>query len=258
MGSGAPVVLLHGLGATWRVWQPILGELERHHDVLALTLPGHKGAPPWPGGQAVTAARLADVIESELDREGLGSVHAVGNSLGGWLALELARRGRALSVVAIAPIGLLTHVEIDRLVARLRAERAVASRIRRIARLLARSRIGRRLLFSSTVHRPADLSPEEARQWLDAYLGCTGFDAVLEGLRDSEPDPLPPRLACPVCVIWPEDDRLTPARPFAERFQTALPHAAHVRLTAAGHIPMSDAPRQMAAIILGHTGGTGD
>jgi hypothetical protein len=73
-GSGAPLVCLHGFTDTWRSWDLVLPALERRHDVLAPTLPGHAGGPP---------------IEGEI----------------GDAALQLAARGRADSVVALAPAG---------------------------------------------------------------------------------------------------------------------------------------------------------
>lgn len=251
-GRGTPLVLLHGLGGTWRVWQPVLPSLQARHDVLALTLPGHQGL-PIDTSAPVTAARLADAIESSLDREGIGAAHVAGNSLGGWLALELARRRRAMTVVAIAPIGLLTTDEVARLKSRLLAQHALAARIRPLARLFARSSVGRRLLFGDVVHHPGTLPAEHAVQWLEAFVECAGFEAILDGLAAHPPDALPAHLGCPITVVWPADDRLTPASPHADRFQAALPGARRVRLPSAGHTPMFDAPQEVAAIVLEQT-----
>lgn len=104
-GSGEPLVLLHGFTNTWRVWLPVMPELESRFDVFAPTLGGHCGADPWRDGVEPTIAALADAAEAELDSAGIQTAHVAGNSLGGWLALELAKRGRALSVVALAPAG---------------------------------------------------------------------------------------------------------------------------------------------------------
>src|SRR3982751_6114114 len=105
-GSGDPLLLLHGLGLTWRCWRPVLPELERAHDVVAMDLPGFGAAPPLPRGSRPTVEALSDAIEGALDEAaGLDAVHVAGNSLGGWIAIELARRGRARSVVALAPAG---------------------------------------------------------------------------------------------------------------------------------------------------------
>jgi pimeloyl-ACP methyl ester carboxylesterase len=97
------MVCLHGFMDTWRSWELVLPMLERRHDVLALTLPGHAGGPPLDGG--VTTEALVDAVERVLVAAGLKLAHLVGNSLGGYVAFQLAARGRAASVVAFAPAG---------------------------------------------------------------------------------------------------------------------------------------------------------
>ena len=94
---------VHGFTDTWRTWDLVLPALEREHDVLAPTLAGHAGGPPLAG--AFTAATLPDALERAMDEAGFATAHIVGNSLGGFLALQLAARGRAESVVALAPAG---------------------------------------------------------------------------------------------------------------------------------------------------------
>jgi pimeloyl-ACP methyl ester carboxylesterase len=253
-GSGPPLVLLHGLGATWRAWRPVLPALTPHHDVLAITLPGHLGGPPLP--DAMTAAAFVDRVGTELDREGIGVAHLAGSSLGGWLALELARRGRALSVVAFAPAGLLEPDEVGRLIRKLRIQHAAASRLGPVARMLAGSGLGRRLLFGDVLHRPEQLAGGEAREWVAAFVGCSAFGSIL-GVLASHPLAAPPgRPGCRICIAWPAEDRLTPYHPFAKRFADALPEATHLRLPSTGHFPMPDAPGQVAETILGHARGS--
>ncbi|MGH2946087.1 MAG: alpha/beta fold hydrolase [Solirubrobacteraceae bacterium] len=94
---------MHGFTGTWRCWELVLPALERAHDVLAPTMPGHAGGPPIDG--EVDDAVLADGIERAMDEAGFETAHIVGNSLGGYVALQLAARGRADSVVALAPAG---------------------------------------------------------------------------------------------------------------------------------------------------------
>jgi pimeloyl-ACP methyl ester carboxylesterase len=102
-GAGSPLVCLHGFTDTSRTWELMLPALERHHDVLAPTLPGHAGGPPFDG--ELGAAALLDAIERAMDEAGFRTAHLLGNSLGGYVALQLAARGRAESVVALAPAG---------------------------------------------------------------------------------------------------------------------------------------------------------
>ena len=102
-GSGTPLVLLHGFTDTWRTWDLVLPALQRRHDVLAPTLAGHAGGPRLTG--PLTETLLVEAIEQAMDDAGFATAHIAGNSLGGYLALQLAARGRARSVVALAPAG---------------------------------------------------------------------------------------------------------------------------------------------------------
>src|ERR1700740_3750281 len=102
-GHGSPMVCLHGFTDTWRSWELVLPALEARPDVLAITLPGHAGGPPLDGH--VDEDTIADLLEAAMDGAGFETAHLVGNSLGGYLALRLAARGRARTVVALAPAG---------------------------------------------------------------------------------------------------------------------------------------------------------
>src|ERR1700756_1357231 len=104
-GTGQPLLLLHGIGAIWRAWSPVLPYLEPYHDVIVPTLHGHAGGPALGSEVAPSVEALVDGIESGLDRMGLQKVHVAGNSLGGWVGIELARRGRAQSLVLLSPAG---------------------------------------------------------------------------------------------------------------------------------------------------------
>jgi pimeloyl-ACP methyl ester carboxylesterase len=102
-GEGPPLVCVHGFTDTWRTWELLLPALERHYDVFAPTLAGHAGGPAIDGELSDTT--LADALERAMDEQGIERAHIAGNSLGGALALQLASRGRALTVVALAPGG---------------------------------------------------------------------------------------------------------------------------------------------------------
>jgi pimeloyl-ACP methyl ester carboxylesterase len=102
-GAGSPLVCLHGFTDTWRGWELVLPALEGEHDVLALTLAGHAGGPSIDG--EVTELALVEAIERAMDDAGFETAHLLGCSLGGYLALQLAARGRARTVVALAPAG---------------------------------------------------------------------------------------------------------------------------------------------------------
>ena len=102
-GSGPPLVCLHGFLDTWRTWELVLPQLERHHDVLAPTLAGHAGGPPIEAEVSDTA--LVGAVERAMDEAGFETAHVAGKLLGGYVALQIAARGRAETVVAFAPAG---------------------------------------------------------------------------------------------------------------------------------------------------------
>ena len=104
-GSGEPLLLVHGSSSVPQVWRPVLSELEVSFDVLAVALAGHVGGPSLPAEVPVCMQAMVDAVEREMDAAGFDTAHIAGNSLGGWIALELACRGRARSVVALSPAG---------------------------------------------------------------------------------------------------------------------------------------------------------
>src|ERR1700755_67167 len=100
--SGEPLLLLHGLGTSRRDFTAVLPALTDRFDVINVDLPGIGRSPHLE--QRPTVAAITDAVEHTLDVEGLGRVDVLGNSLGARIALELAVRGRARSVVADRPV----------------------------------------------------------------------------------------------------------------------------------------------------------
>ena len=148
-------MLLHGFTGVWLHWQPLLQPLAARYDVIAPTLAGHDGGGPYPLGSAITFADAADSLEAHLDRIGVGTAHIVGNSMGGALALELAKRGRARSVIALAPAGGWTPGDGEaRRLARFFARQLRLTRVLapRLPALMARPRL-RRAAFRDVMRR---------------------------------------------------------------------------------------------------------
>src|ERR671916_2246524 len=135
-GHGEPLVLVHGFTATWRCWLPVLAELVPRFDVIAPTLHGHDGGPEPPAEPAHSLSDAADHLEALLDELGVHTAHLAGNSMGGALSLELAKRGRARSVVAISPGGGWEEgdrAEVERIIRLFKRNRAAAQASRKYA-----------------------------------------------------------------------------------------------------------------------------
>ena len=253
-GSGSPLVCLHGFTDTWRTWELVLPALERHHDVLAPTLLGHAGGPPL--GQEVSDTLIADAVERAMDEAGFATAHFAGNSLGGYVALQLAARGRADSVVAFAPAGGWAEGD-ESFKATVRSFETMQEQAKAAAphadAILA-SAAGRRRATQSVTTRFEHIPRELIAHQL---LGVARCDAVLPmieyairaGYRlDAE------RVACPVRIVWGTDDKLLPWPSAAARFRTDwLPHADWVELDGVGHCPQLDVPLEAAQLILGFT-----
>jgi pimeloyl-ACP methyl ester carboxylesterase len=235
-GHGPPLVLLHGLGSTLRAWSPVLPALERTHDVLALDLPGFGESPPLRGRSTVPS--LTDAVEEVLDATGLEDVHVAGNSLGGWIALELARRGRTRSVVAISPAGMWTGRESAYAHRLLWVLRSIARLVAPCAEELTRTRAGRVAALSSMMRRPWREDQGEAAYALRALAKAPGWDEThawtfshsARGLED---------ISCPVRIAWGSRDLLLLPRQ-GPRFVRVIPGAELHPLPGLGHVPMSD------------------
>jgi alpha-beta hydrolase superfamily lysophospholipase len=258
-GSGEPLVMLHGINASWRVWRPVLPALEAEHDVFAPTLPGHRCGPPLDAGSAVSIGALADGLERVLDTAGIDTAHFAGNSLGGWLAIELARRGRARSVVALSPAGGWTSPRDLRRVIRLlsNARMLIARRdALRLAALMRRPRL-RRLALRQAMARGDRVPVLDALELIEDADGCIAFSGFVEWIRGAEPiQPAGRPLACPVRVAWGEHDRTIPFARYGRPLLDALDGAEHVTVAGVGHIPMYDDPALVARTILTVSKGT--
>jgi pimeloyl-ACP methyl ester carboxylesterase len=253
-GHGTPLVCLHGFGDTWRTWELVLATLERHHDVLAPTLPGHAGGPP-PAREVDNDVAL-DALERALDDAGFETAHLVGNSLGGYLALALAARGRARSVVAFAPAGGWTAGDPSRAQI-LEAQAELAEQLRAAAPhadAIAATPEGRRrataLISVNFEHIPAELVAHQI-----CGFAAADTEALLAGAARSRWPLAAERIGCPVRIVWGTADRLLAWPSAAARFRAELPQADWVLLDGVGHCPQLDVPLEAAQLIVGFTGG---
>lgn len=245
-GSGAPLVHVHGIGHTWRGWKPMLPELQRRFDVLAVDLPGHGHSPPLPAGTDSTPEALADAVERQMLGAGLDSAHLAGNSLGGWISLELARRGRARTVTAISPAGLQHGREKDWGAGILRGMRWLAENAPAPAPLL-RNPITRSLLGGPSMARPWRKDPDELIEESELYAGCPGLPATLPHTFHAQPRGLT-TLDVPVLILWGTLDVILLPRQ-GRRFERLIPGAELRYIRAIGHVSMADAPELLAEAI---------
>lgn len=238
VGSGPPLVLLHPLGAWRGVWAPVIDRLAGEFELIAFDLPGFGESAPLPAEPPPTPARLAQAVADELERLGVRDYAVAGNSLGAWIAFELALAGHARAVTAIAPAGLWSRP--------LRPKAGVGRQIARgllpALPLLVRTPL-RRLLLATVASHPQRIPNDAAVALVRSYATAPGFAAVNAAMRANHFTELA-RLTVPLTIGWPDRD-LVVGRPA----HAVPPSARQVELRGCGHVPMWDEPDAVAALL---------
>lgn len=253
LGSGPALVLVHGLGASWRSWEPVLAGLTPHREVVALDLPGFGASPALDG--EVSIATLADAVTGFLDDEGLTRAALVGSSMGARLVLELARRGVGGDVVALDPGGFWTARQLRYFQVSLRASIALVRTLRPVLPALVGNPVGRTALLAQFSARPWALPPGLVLRELRGYSTSPSLDAAFGSLvhgplQEGAPaGSLPGRAA----IGWGRQDRVClPSQ--AARATLLFPDATLHWFDGCGHFPMWDRPDETVELILRSTG----
>jgi pimeloyl-ACP methyl ester carboxylesterase len=243
-GAGAPLVLLHPLGADRGAWRPVIPALAARFDVIAVDLPGFGDSPvpdePTPVG---LARRVADL----LDELGIADPHVAGNSLGGWVALELAAIRPVASLALLSPAGLWRRHTPLYTRTSLRVMRWMAVHATGVLSRLVGHPVGRLLVLGQTHGRPVEVSPEYARAAIRALSTSPGFDATFAATLDRRFEG-GASLDVPVAVAFGTRDRILLAH--QSRHLDELPPGTRITpLPRCGHVPMADDPPAVAGFI---------
>lgn len=245
VGSGAPLVLIHGLGATRLVWKPQMEPLAGERDVVAIDMPGFGESDVLPDATPPTAAAMATAVAAFCSSLGIERPHVAGNSLGGWVALEMAKAGTAASACLISPAGLWQNPLGPRSV----DARGVARLLRPLLLTLARGRRARERMLGTVIARPENVSPEVGRQLIRDWIDAPGYDASNEEMRRHVFED-PHEVTVPVTIAWGERDRLVkPPKPHRRP-----PGADFIVLPGCGHTPNWDDPELITRLLLEASG----
>jgi len=253
----SPLVLLHPFLVSGEVWQDVVPLLSSYHQVFTPTLLGHRGGPQVQRRPA-TIWDVIEAAEAYLDENGLQRPHLAGNSLGGFVAIELARRGRASTVCALSPAGFWTEG---------RGSAGQVTAGRKVHKIAAMSRLSipfGPLLFKSGVVRRISLrflnsarhgervSADKLVEVTRTVVACTVGREVLS-TAEEQVVPLAP-LPCPITLAWSEQDSLLPLATYGKIARERLPSAGFEVLPDVDHVPMFDDPELVARTILAVTG----
>ncbi len=250
-GAGTPLVLLHGLGSSSEsAWRLIRLTLEKKFQVISFDLPGH-GKTPFDSGQAMDPHSLAQLVIKQLDRMEIEKAHFVGNSLGGWIALEIAAAfpDRVLSITGLSPAGLWLVPTTHRTFMGA-TSRYMAAATYKYADQLMKQEWARKLGFFEVSPRWRELPREIIVDAVRAYGSAEGYFPAWDGMFKRRFDK-PISAAIPVTILFGDSDNTLPAQTSQER-SLAPAHARWITLSQSGHAPMWDSPEECIAEII-HT-----
>lgn len=253
LGSGEPMLLLHPFMMSQNVWKyvaPQIAETGRY-EVLAPTMPGHNGGVK--GRFFLDTAELADDMERRMDALGWSTAHIVGNSLGGWVAFELERRGRARTLTGIAPAGgwhRYTPAKFE-IVAKFVAGFPVWLVTRALGERALKLPFAKQLAFVPISASPDTLNDVDLPGIINDVCHCPAYyqllvkSLLMPGLQELAEGSSPTHLV--IC----EKDRVLPHPRFTRHFTAHLPESTTItHLDGVGHIPMFEAPQRVTDVIL--------
>ncbi len=250
-GQGEPLVLLHWLGSSRSAWDPVIPALAQRFDVIAVDLPGFGTSPPLPAGVEPSPAELAADVAGLLDDLGIDRPHLAGNSLGGWVAMELAKIRPVRSVTLLSPAGLWRHGAPLYCMVSLRLSRWLAKNAGPALSRIVATGPGRAVLLGQGLAHPARLPAAQARSVVQALGTCPGFEATLKAtahrrLRGAQ------QITAPVTVAFGSRDFVL-LKHQSRNLGELPPGTRSAALPGCGHMPMSDDPAGVADLIITST-----
>lgn len=248
-GSGKPLLLLHGLGGSWRSWNTISDALAARRDVIAPDLPGFGATPPLPGKP--TFLGLADAVEAYLREHELVGIDAAGSSMGARLVLELARRNVVGASVALDPGGFWEGLERTFFATSIGLSIKLVRALAPVLPVLSGDAVSRTLLFAQFSARPWALPPSVVLDELRSFAASPSFDAILIDLVSGPRQVGAPTgaLEAPLVIGWGRADRVCLPHQ-SSRALDAFPDARLHWFEDCGHFPQWDAPAETVRLIL--------
>lgn len=242
------ILLIHGMGSASTAWQPIVEDLETYFTVVTVDLPGH-GLTPMDETQPMDPKALANSVFATMNTLGFEKFHVVGNSLGGWIALEMAAMDPSaiLSLTGLAPAGLWLKPFVARYPGTAIA-RIMASSMKVVSPLLLHYEWARKIGFENVSPRWREFSYGLCLDASKAMAMAAGYYPAWDALLRKRFDQDVPE-SVPVTVIFGDSDKTLPAATCQER--SLLPtHATWMIFSECGHAPMWDHPTDVIEEIL--------
>jgi pimeloyl-ACP methyl ester carboxylesterase len=260
VGSGdeEPVVLVHGLGGQWQNWLENIPRLAQDRRVLALDLPGF-GLTPEPSDGEISIPGYGRGVDAFCERLGLGEVDMVGNSMGGFVAAEVAiqfpERVSRLALVSAAGITSADAFQAPILTFG-RVATALATNTAARHRQTAARPLGRHAALALVARHPRLLKADLAYEGFFKGAGKGGFDDALRACLDYDFRDRLPDVKVPTLIVWGEKDSIIPVRD-ADEFERLIEDSRKVVMKDTGHIPMAERPQAFNDVLVDFLAETG-
>jgi pimeloyl-ACP methyl ester carboxylesterase len=250
IGSGPAIIFVHGLGGCWQNWlenMPRMAELG--YRAIALDLPGF-GSSALPRSKISIPGygRLLDRFREAL---GVGTCALVGNSMGGFVAAEVAigEPEWVERLVLVSSAG-ISHASMRRgpVVAGARISVATNPLLNRIEFASMRRPGLRELAFGKVMRHPEQMPRELLVEFMTPALGAPGFLPAVAALTGYDLLDKLRRIRVPTLVVWGRDDLVVPATD-AAGFIERIPHAELVVFEDCGHVPMAERPTRFNRLL---------
>jgi pimeloyl-ACP methyl ester carboxylesterase len=247
-GSGEPLVLLHGVGTNREVWRHVVPALAAARRTIAVDLPGFgDSAPAGDGFDLDEVARgVADAVER---RSGGGPFDLLGHSLGGAVAVVLARRrpDAVRRLLLLAPAGFAPRARAVAVIAGTVGERYLAVR-RAVGRQLIDSALARRVLLWNAVYDGAQISPRDARFMLDASRRARRVRSAVEAVVAHDLRPELAAIRSPLGLLWGERDKVVSTSAMRALAATR-PDIVAESIADTGHAPQIERPAEFVRAV---------
>lgn len=254
-GAGKPLLLIHGIGGSWRSWQIILDGLAAEREVIAVDLPGFGDTPPLVG--PVTIGTLAEAVTTFLLRHDLLGIDVVGSSMGARLVLELARRGGAVgAVVSLDPGGFWTGWQVPVFYHSVGMSVKLINILQPVMPFLTGNAVTRTVLLAQFSAHPWRVPAQAALDEMRSYAKAPSFEELLTNLVYGDEQQGAPRhaVSAPLVIGWGRQDRVclpSQSKLALEKF----PDARLYWFEHCGHLPQWDQPAETIRLILAATSG---
>ena len=251
-GQGKPLLLIHGIGSSWRTWNPIMDALAAQREVIAIDLPGHGETPVLEGENSIYT--LTDAVIRWLEENRLTGIDCVGSSMGARVVLELARRGALGAVVSLDPGGFWTGWQVPVFYYSVAVSVRLLRLLQPVMPAITGNALGRTLLLAQFSLRPWKVPAQVALTEMQTFARTRNFDELLRQLAYGKTQEGAPRgsITSPLVIGWGRQDRVVlPSQ--AARALLAFPDARLHWFDSCGHFPHWDQPAQTVELILSTT-----